>query len=384
MKKMLVISHACFTAINRRVYHLFLQSGWQLEMVVPNKLIFPSGTKKADPEETGDPEIHYLDLKGTNPRSYHFEGLPRLLNKIKPGIIILDNDPVSMLTTQVGRWAKKSQSWLFCITNDNLPLDIKSGLKRRGLKNLPAILYKRLLLQRNKNLLDGIFAVNQDGQKIFSAEGFLNVRHMPLGFDPVFFHPDPEARIRLREKFKLNHKVVAYFGRLTREKGIHLLIEALKNLKSLDWQLMMDSFDSYASDYNKEISTLLSEAGLLSRVVFIKPNHFEIAGYMSAADIVVVPSISVPNWKEQYGRVAAEAMACGKEVIASDSGALPELLGGHGYLFKEGNVQSLQELLASRLKTHQSSDAISQDIAAYALKNLSIQKQKAVMEAAFT
>ncbi len=340
-----MISHACFTAINRHVYHLFIREGWNLEMVVPDKLTFPSGIKNADPPEKGDPQIHFLNLKGTNPRTYRFEGLTDVLDKKKPGIIILDSDPVSMMATQMGSWAKKNQAWLFCISNENLPLDIKSVLARRGIKGLPAFLFKRVLLKRNRSLVDGIFTVNRDGEKIFIKEGFLNVRYMPLGFDPAFFFPDPEARLSIRSRYKLNNKVIAYFGRMTKEKGVHLLIQALKNMQSLDWQLMMDSFDIYASEYNQEISRLLSESEILNRVVFVKPDHFEIAAYMNAADIIVVPSLTVVNWKEQYGRVAAEGLACGKEVIASDSGALPDLLGGHGYLFKDGNVQELQDLL---------------------------------------
>jgi glycosyltransferase involved in cell wall biosynthesis len=383
LKKIFVISHACFTAINRNVYHLFAKDGWNLGIVVPEELQFPSGIRKADPPADDDPEIHFLKLRGNNPRSYHFEGLKDLLDQKKPGIIILDNDPVSMLTTQLGKWANQNQAWLFCISNENLPLDIMSGLHRRGLKALPAILFKRTLLRRNRALVDGIFTVNREGEKIFTDEGFLNVRHMPLGFDPQYFHPDAQARELIRDKFKLTGKTIAYFGRLTKEKGVHILIRALKNLKSPDWQLMMDSFDSYASEYNQEISRLLSEADILSRVVFIKPSHFEIASFMNAADIVVVPSITVANWKEQYGRVAAEALACGKEVIASDSGALPELLGGYGYLFKEGDVEELQELLESRLSDSRDSEKTPGEIAAYALANLSIQKQKAVMEAAF-
>ena len=353
-------------------------------MVVPEELSFPSGIKKADPPEKADPEIHYLKLKGTNPRSYYFTGLTKLLDHKMPGIIILDNDPVSLLTTQLGKWARQHQAWLFCISNENLPLDIKSSLARRGIKSLPAILFKRILLSRNRHLPDGIFTVSRDGEKIFTEEGFLNVRHMPLGFDPAFFYPDVQARESIRNKYKLDKKVIAYFGRLTPEKGVHLLIQVLSKMKFMEWQLMMDSFDIYASEYNKEISRLLSESDILNRVVFIKANHFEIAGYMNAADIIVVPSVSVSNWKEQYGRVAAEALACGKEVIASDSGALPELLDGHGFLFKEGDVDALQELLVSRLKANQNADGSGKEIAAYALANLSIQKQKAVMEAAFT
>ena len=296
--------------------------------------------------------------------------------------IILDNDPVSMLATQLGRWSRQNRARLFCVSNENLPLDISSGLARRGIKALPAILFKRVLLKRNRRLVDGVFTVNRDGEKIFIEEGFQNVRHMPLGFDPVFFFPDPAARERVRNKYGLTEKVIAYFGRLTKEKGVHILIQALNAIKSTGWQLMMDSFDIYASEYNTEVSRLLSEAGILNRVVFIKANHYEIAAFMNAADIVVVPSVSVANWKEQYGRVAAEALACGKEVIASDSGALPELLGGQGYLFKEGSVVELQELLEIRLQANHDSGDRSSEISSYALKNLSIQKQKAVMEAA--
>jgi glycosyltransferase involved in cell wall biosynthesis len=383
LKKIFVISHACFTAINRNVYHLFVQGGWDLEIVAPEELIFPSGKKKADPPGKGDPEMHYLKLKGTNPRSYQFEGLIELLNSKRPDILVLDNDPVSMLSNVLGNWSRQNQAWLFCISNENLPLGIKSSVSRRGIKALPVILFKRALLNRNKQLVNGIFAINTDGERIFRKEGYQNVRHMPLGFDPSFFYPDADARNRIREKYKITNTVIAYFGRLTKEKGAHLLIQALRELKSLDWRLMMDSFDIYASEYNQEINRLLLEAGIMNRVLFVKPDHFEIATYMNAADIVVVPSIATANWKEQYGRVAAEAMACGKEVIASDSGALPELLGGHGFLFKEGNVKELRRLLESILLLDPEIKKDTEKIAAYALANLSIQKQKAVMETAF-
>ena len=119
----------------------------------------------------------------------------------------------------------------------------------------------------------------------------------------------------------------------------------------MDWQLMMDSFDIYASKYNTEISRQLSESEILNRVVFIKPTHFEMSAYMNAADIACGSVCKCRKLERAaYGRVAAEAMACGKEVIASNSGALPELLDGHGFLFKEGNVQELKELLVSRLE----------------------------------
>jgi glycosyltransferase involved in cell wall biosynthesis len=381
MIDMLVVSHACFTAINRNVYHLFLQAGWKLELVVPQSLPFPSGVRKADPPLKEDPVIHFRNLNGTNPRIYLFEGIHEILRQTNPKIILLDNDPVSRLALQMGRWAKKNNASLFCISNDNLPLDIFSGISRRGLRSLPAALMKRILLNNTRKLVKTVFTINTDGQKIFQKEGFRQVIYMPLGFDPAFFFPDEIAGNGIREKTGLKGKVIAYFGRLTREKGIHILISALQDLKDMEWQLMMDEFDEYASEYNQQINKQFADAGIMDRVVFVKPSHYEIPQYMNAADIVVVPSVRIPEWKEQYGRVAAEAMACGKQVVASATGALPELLGGYGYLFEEANQVRLSSVLRSILNG-QLLNKTSPEIARYAKENLSIQKQYQVMEAA--
>jgi glycosyltransferase involved in cell wall biosynthesis len=380
MIDILVISHACFTAINRNVYHLFQKSGWKLEIVVPQFLPFPSGIRKADPPQAKDPVIHFLNLEGTNPRIYQFKGLEEILLQANPKIIILDNDPVSRMALQLGKWAKKNNRRLYCISNDNLPLDIFSNISRRGLKALPATIVKRALLSKTRKLLSGVFVINTDGQKIFQKEGYRNVVHMPLGFDPAFFFPDEKSRTEIRAKFGLKGIVIAYFGRLTPEKGIHVLISALQQLKQYEWRLMMDEFDEYASGFHHQIKKQIQDAGLGDRIVFVKPSHFEIPAYMNATDIVVVPSIRIPQWKEQYGRVAAEAMACGKHVIASETGALPELLGGYGDLFEEGNQDQLRDTIKSILEGRQWNKSTS-EIANYAKEKLSIQKQYQVMEA---
>ena len=43
-----------------------------------------------------------------------------------------------------------------------------------------------------------------------------------------------------------------------------------------------------------------------------------------------MPSRTLPNWKEQFGRVIIEAMACGVPVVGSDSGAIPDVIGDAG------------------------------------------------------
>jgi glycosyltransferase involved in cell wall biosynthesis len=70
---------------------------------------------------------------------------------------------------------------------------------------------------------------------------------------------------------------------------------------------------------------------------------------MSEYEVVVVPSLTTPSWKEQFGRVPAQAMAAGTAVIASDSGSLAEVVGDAGVLVPENNVAALSGALAALL-----------------------------------
>jgi glycosyltransferase involved in cell wall biosynthesis len=63
-------------------------------------------------------------------------------------------------------------------------------------------------------------------------------------------------------------------------------------------------------------------------------------------DCLVLPSRTTKKWKEQFGRVLIEAMACEVPVIGSDSGEIPNVIGESGLIFKEGDVDDL----ASKLK----------------------------------
>ena len=59
-----------------------------------------------------------------------------------------------------------------------------------------------------------------------------------------------------------------------------------------------------------------------------------------------MPSRTRPNWKEQFGRVIIEAMACGVPVIGSDSGEIPHVIGDAGLVFSEGDAGGLRDHLA--------------------------------------
>jgi glycosyltransferase involved in cell wall biosynthesis len=67
---------------------------------------------------------------------------------------------------------------------------------------------------------------------------------------------------------------------------------------------------------------------------------------MNALDALILPSWTVPSWKEQFGRVIIEAQACETPVIGSDSGAIPEILAEGGLIFPERNPAALAMAIA--------------------------------------
>lgn len=65
--------------------------------------------------------------------------------------------------------------------------------------------------------------------------------------------------------------------------------------------------------------------------------------------VLVLPSWNTRSWKEQFGHVLIEAMACGVPVVGTDSGAIPEVIGDAGVVVKQRNADELASAL-SRLK----------------------------------
>lgn len=126
-------------------------------------------------------------------------------------------------------------------------------------------------------------------------------------------------------------------GRLVKQKGHMIALEALAKMKQFDWRLTIVGEGEGEGALRRAIARLK----LTDRVVMLPPTR-DTASVYTAHDIVLVPSL----W-EGLGLVVMEAMAAGRLVIGSDIGGIPELITHNktGLLFDAGDVKSLRAIL---------------------------------------
>jgi glycosyltransferase involved in cell wall biosynthesis len=376
--KLAVVSHACVLRVNRAVYRQLAADGIDVHIVAPDHIVSDGRSVACEPRAPEDPPLTRLRLRGRNARVYRFEGLLRTMESLRPDAIYLENDPLSLMSIELGFWARARGARLLCLSCENLDFGVRATVARRGrVKGALLGVSKLALLVAARPNVSHVFAINSDGAALFTRYGFTSVSQTPLGFDPALFKPDDEARREVRTELRWDGPIVAYFGRLVPEKGAHLLVEALAGLQDLEWRFLLDRFSPQSAGYPARVRAMIDDAGLGDRVLYVDADHHEVARYMTAADIVVVPSVSTAFWREQYGRVAVEAMACGALVIAARTGALPDLVGDGGLLFEESNVSELTQLTRKAILEPQLFDEVRAQGARRARADLSIERQAA-------
>ena len=205
---------------------------------------------------------------------------------------------------------------------------------------------RRLVLKKVLPRLNGFASWTEGGIEVARQAGLGQVPTAAIPAvipDPEQFSPlAPTRRQDLREKLGLpvEGPVVGFVGRLVPEKGILDLILALRDLSDPIPFLGIWG----AGELLAEVKYQLRTEGINGRV--FKPLGLaEIRNAYQVCDVIVVPSRTTASWKEQFGRVALEAMLAGCVVIAYRTGALPEVLGGEGVLVEEADITGLRSAI---------------------------------------
>jgi glycosyltransferase involved in cell wall biosynthesis len=135
--------------------------------------------------------------------------------------------------------------------------------------------------------------------------------------------------------------IVGFVGRLVPEKGPGWLLESFAASDARDDARLVVFGKGPAEE---ELRNLAMRLRLdVTFAGSVRPE--EIPGVLAALDILVVPSLSVDHWAEQFGRVIVEAMFAGTPVIASRSGAIPEVMADTGILVNEASRPELTSAL---------------------------------------
>ena len=156
------------------------------------------------------------------------------------------------------------------------------------------------------------------------------------GVNERFQRQDASKQAAAREQFGIgaDEAILLYVGGISPHKNLAALVRSVRLLAdrgTTDWRLLLvgdvdgDSFHSA----HKEVRSVIRDCGLQERVAFTGyVDDQTLASLYSAAHMLLLPSLDVG-----FGLPAAEAMACGAPVAASNRGALPEVVGGAGLLF---------------------------------------------------
>jgi glycosyltransferase involved in cell wall biosynthesis len=175
---------------------------------------------------------------------------------------------------------------------------------------------------------------------------------IPRGVDIVTFDPARLSQQRVSElraewKVAAGDFVVLLPGRLTRWKGQSVLIDAMSRLAKAGQLGSIRAIlagDAQGRDaYEAELRAAIAHAALSDRVRIVGHVSDMVTAYGAAADVV----LSTSTEPEAFGRVAAEASAMMRPVIATDHGGAREtvLSGISGFLVAPGDAAALAEAL---------------------------------------
>lgn len=168
---------------------------------------------------------------------------------------------------------------------------------------------------------------------LFQSE-FTRDIYVKYGFDISRTHiiENPYDCSKLQAKFNGDNYIL-YFGRISKEKGILTLLDAMKLSPEIELKIVGDGPElEFYSNYVVD--------NLISNVSFLGPKWNEkLEPIIKDCDFVVVPS----EWYEPSPYVALQSFSYGKPVIASNMGGLNDLIiqNENGILFKAGDKVSL-------------------------------------------
>lgn len=348
--KVLVCWHGAVEPVYRRLFDEIAGLGVQV------RLIAPAGWREGGKFQNFSPDSRNYDsvvlrTAFTNHiRVFFYPNVLRIFREIsgfKPDIIHVMEEPFSLAAYEMLKLKKLSMSSartiLFSFENIDIP------------QRFPFSLFQSY----NMKNADAVIVVPEESVALWKERGFgKKISRIPLGIDTGLYR----KMDRLRASRMLNIKAdgafkAGYAGRIVEEKGLFTVLASLKELigrgKAFDFYLAGDG------EHKTAFLKRAKELGVEGNIHLLGALGPELLpAFYNSMDALILPSVTTERWKEQFGRVIVESMACGTPVIGSSSGEIPNVIGRSGLVFPEGDAGEL----AGRLEALMSDASLKEEL----------------------
>lgn len=301
----------------------------EITLLIPDA--WTEGGKLVKAEKRSDPNYKIITgniLYRDNLDIFFYWLTPYYLLKTKPDIIHLFEEP----------WSSCAAYFLFF---KNL-LNIKTKFIFHTFQNIN-MEYPKSFAKIERRVFygsDHALACSQEIKEVLNARNYPHpISVVPIGTDSSAYK---KMEVTKRKKeLRLDAFTIGYIGRMVKEKGIHILLQSVAHLDRPFKLLFLGD-----GPYKHQLIEISRQLNLADKIVWLSAvDNSSIPQYLSMMDVLVLPSLTTPTWKEQFGRVLVEAMLCETPVIGSNSGEIPHVIGNAGLVFEEGDSTKLQETI---------------------------------------
>ena len=249
------------------------------------------------------------------------------------------------------------------VHGSDIHLALRLGWRRRAIRW--ALSHCAAVIAVSESLKQALLALGLEAQRIVVV---------PNGVDRARFAPMERHAAREALRLRPQGRRIVFVGHLTAVKGLQTLIDAMLQVPG-DVRLTLVGEGELA----EPLRASAASRGLNGRVEFVgRRPHEEIPLWLNAADVCCLPSLS-----EGCPNAAVEALACGRPVIASRVGGVPDVVRepACGILVPAGQPQALAQALTAALARPWDAGTIRASIEAWGWAE-NVERLEAVLQAA--
>jgi glycosyltransferase involved in cell wall biosynthesis len=328
VNRLVTISHSYVVANNRRLAHEMAVQGrgrWEVTAIAPARLAGDLRTVALEPIDGEACTTHGLRVRlGRIPHLRRYERQLRMLLAAPWDVVHIWEEPYVAACAQAASVAPKDARVV--------PATFQNIVKTYP---PPLGFYERSVMRRASGWIAFGETVHE-AQASKSQYAARPSRVIPPGVDVVRFHPDAAARTAVRARLGWDDgtPIVGFLGRFVPAKGLRVLISALAGIRQ-PWRALFVGGGPMADELSAFSAAHSGRVQVLTDV-----SHGDVPDHLNAMDLMCAPSQTTARWREQFGRMLIEAMACGVPVVASRSGEIPHVVGDAGLVVDEADVAS--------------------------------------------